>query len=108
MDLGSPVVQCGSGVLTAPDFDHEQGEEQEEHGHAEADAVHSLIANQHITVHMPLHTRDGGAHPPFTETWNLQQHRAGLAFMTSYTNPPWNTGVSIMQRCGFSEKVSTD
>lgn len=62
--------------MATPDFDHEQREEQEEHGHPEANAVNRLVANQHITVHMTLHTRNRRTHPSFTETWNLQQHRA--------------------------------
>lgn len=74
MDSDSPIVQCCSGVLAALNFDHEQREEQEEHGHAEANAVHSLVANQHIAVHMTLHTGNRRAHPSFTETWNLQRH----------------------------------
>lgn len=53
-----PIVQRSSGVLAALDFDHEQREEEKEHGHAEANAVHSLVANQHITVHVTLHARN--------------------------------------------------
>lgn len=74
MDSDSPIVQRSSGVLAALDFDHEQREEQEEHGHSKANAVHSLVANQNITVHMTLHTGNRRAHPSFTETWNLQRH----------------------------------
>lgn len=74
MDADSPVVQSSSGVLATLDFDHKQREEQEEHGHAEANAVHSLVADQHVTVHMTLHARNRRTHPSFTEAWNLQQH----------------------------------
>lgn len=51
-----PIVYSSSGILATLDFDHEEGEEQEEHCHAEADTVHSLVANQDITVDMTLHT----------------------------------------------------
>lgn len=53
-----PVVYCSSRILATLDLDHNEGEEQEEHGHAKADAVHSLVADQDITVHMTLHTWD--------------------------------------------------
>ena len=52
-----PVVQRSPRVLAAADLDHEQREEQEEHGHAEAGAVHRLVAHQHGTVHVALHPR---------------------------------------------------
>lgn len=57
-DFDSPIVHCSSGVLAALDFDHKQREEQKEHGHSKANTVHSLVANQHITVHMALHARN--------------------------------------------------
>lgn len=66
-------MQRSSGVLAALDFDHEQREEEEKHGHAEANAVHGLVADQHVTVDVALDTRDRRAHPSFTKTRNLQQ-----------------------------------
>lgn len=71
-----PIVQCGPWVLAALDFDHEQREEQEEHGHAKANTVHSLVANQNITVHVTLHTGNRRAHPSFTKPWNLREKTA--------------------------------
>ena len=53
-----PVVYCSSRILATLDLDHKEGEEQEEHRHAEADTVHSLVADQDITVDMTLHTWD--------------------------------------------------
>lgn len=81
INADSPVVQSSAGVLAALHSDHEQREEQEEHGHAEANAVHGLVANQHITVHVTLHARDRRADPSFTETGNLQQHMTTHAVM---------------------------
>lgn len=57
-DFDLPIVQRSSRVLAALDFDHKQRKEQKEHGHAEANTVHSLVANQHITVHVTLHARN--------------------------------------------------
>lgn len=51
-------MQRSSRVLTALDFDHEQREEEEKHGHAEANAVHSLVADQHVTVDVTLDARN--------------------------------------------------
>lgn len=76
-------MQCGSGVLAALDFDHDEGEEQEKHGHAETDPVHGLVANQHITVHVTLHTGNRGPHPTLTETWNLQQEHKTTGVKTT-------------------------
>lgn len=59
MNVDSPVVQCSSRVVATLDLYHEQREEQEEHGHAEANTVHSLIADKHVTVHMTLHAGNG-------------------------------------------------
>lgn len=75
VDTDSPVVQRSTGVLAALDFDHQQREKKEEHGHAEANTVHSFVAHQHVTVYVTLHARNGRAHPPFTETRDLQQHK---------------------------------
>lgn len=66
-------MQRSSGVLAALHFDHQQREEEEKHGHAEADAVHGLVAHQHVTVDVTLDARKRGTHPSFTETRNLQQ-----------------------------------
>lgn len=74
-DCHPPVVQRSSRVLAALDFDHQQREEEEEHGHAEANAVHSLVAHQHITVDVTLHPRKRGGHPSFTEARDLQGHK---------------------------------
>lgn len=74
MDADSPIVQCSPGILAALHFDHEQREEKEEHGHPKANAVHSLVADQHIAVHVTLHAGYRRAHTSFTETRNLQQH----------------------------------
>lgn len=71
-DGHSPIVQPSSRVLAALHFDHEERKEQEEHGHAKANTVHSLVTNQHVTVHVTLNTGDGRAHPSFTEPWDLQ------------------------------------
>lgn len=68
-------MNSSSWILAALDLDHEDREEEEEHGHAEADAVHSLVAHQHITVHMTLHSGDRGTHSSFTKAWNLQQNK---------------------------------
>lgn len=46
-----------SGILAALDLDHEEGEEKEEHGHAEAHAVHGLVADEDVTVHMASFTK---------------------------------------------------
>lgn len=66
-------MQRSSGVLAALDFDHQQREEEEKHGHAEANAIHGLVADQHVTVDVALNTRNRGTHPSFTETRNLEQ-----------------------------------
>lgn len=73
MDADSPIVQSSSGIVAALHSDHKQREEQEEHGHSEANTIHCLVANQHVTVHVTLHAGNRRAHPSFTETWNLQQ-----------------------------------
>jgi len=73
--LSLPVVQRGPWVPAAADLDHEQGEEQEEHGHAEAGAVHRLVAHQHVAVHMTLDPGHGRPHPAFAEARDL--HRGG-------------------------------
>jgi len=72
----SPVVQRRPGVVAALHLDHEQREEQEEQRHAEADAVHRLVADQHVAVHVALDARDGRARAAYAETRNLQR-RAG-------------------------------
>lgn len=73
-DSDSPIVKCSSGVQAAFNFDHEQREEQEEHGHTKTNTVYSLVANQHITVNVSLHTRNWRAHSSLTKTRNLKQH----------------------------------
>lgn len=52
-------MQRSSGVSAALDFDHEQRKEKEKDGHAEANAVHRLVADQHVAVHVALHARNG-------------------------------------------------
>lgn len=73
-DSDSPIVKCGPGVQAAFNFDHEQREEQEEHGHAKTDTVHSLVADQHITVNVALHNRNRRARSSLTKTRDLKQH----------------------------------
>lgn len=54
------------------DLHHEEGEEEIEHGHTEAHAVHSLVADEDITIHMTFDPREGRPHPSLTEPWDLQ------------------------------------
>lgn len=44
-----PIVHCSSRITAALHFDHQQREEKIEHGQAEAQAVHSFVADQDIT-----------------------------------------------------------
>lgn len=64
----------GSTVVSAVlDVEHENGESQEPHAHAKADAVHSLVAHKHVTVDVCLHAGDRRARSLFTEARDLQQ-----------------------------------
>lgn len=108
----SPVVECSTGVFTALDFDHEQREKQEEHSHSEANTVHGLVANQHITVHMSLHTRNRRTPPSFTETWNLEQHKKRQCIQVCRSAAPATKGQRshwMQQRhCTASQRKSTE
>jgi len=64
-----PVLDGGSGVLAAAHEDHDDGEEEEEAGHGEAHAVHRLVADNDVAVHLVVDARYGRATE--TETWNL-------------------------------------
>lgn len=55
--------------------DHQNGEDQEPHAHAEAEAVHGLVAHEHVAVDVGLDARDGGARAIFTEARNLESQR---------------------------------
>lgn len=65
-------MHSGSWVLAALDLHHDEREEQEEHGHSKAHAIHGLIPNQHIAVHVTFDPWDGRPHSSFTKAWNLQ------------------------------------
>lgn len=67
-----PVMHSSSWVLAALDLYHDEREEQEEHGHPKTHTIHSLIAHQHIAIHMTFDSRDGRPHSSFTKAWNLQ------------------------------------
>ena len=49
-----PIVHCSARVSAVFDIDHKNGEAQKPHAHAKADAVHSLVADEHFTVHVCL------------------------------------------------------
>lgn len=67
-----------SGVSAVLDVNQQDGKPQEPHAHAEADAVHCLVAHEHLTVDIGLHARDRGAGPVFTEARDLQRTREGF------------------------------
>lgn len=46
--------------------DHEQGKKEEAEAHAEADPVHSLVANENITVSINVDSTEGGVGTAFT------------------------------------------
>lgn len=64
-----PVLNCGSWILAASHTDHDDGEEEEETGHGKAHPVDRLIANNDLTVHLPMNSRYRSA--SFTKTRNL-------------------------------------
>lgn len=66
-----PILDGGSGVLAAAHSDHDDGEEEEEASHGEAHAVHRLVADHDVTVHLVLQARYGSATD--TETRNLTE-----------------------------------
>jgi len=68
-------VDGGSGVSAVLDVNHKNGEPQEPHTHAKADAVHCLVAHEHLTVYVGLQA--GERSPVFTEAWDLQQITGG-------------------------------
>lgn len=63
-----------SWILAALNLDHEEREQEEEHGHAKAHTVHGLVTHQNVTVHMTLYAGDRGSHSSFTKAWNLQSN----------------------------------
>lgn len=75
---GLPVVDGSTGVSAVLDVNHQDGKPQEPHAHAEADAVHCLVAHEHLTVDIGLHARDRGAGPVFTEARDLQHTQEGF------------------------------
>lgn len=69
-----PVVDSSTGVFAVLDVKHKNGKTQEPHTHAEADAVHCLVAHKHFTVEIRLNFGDRRACSIFTEAWDLQKH----------------------------------
>lgn len=65
----------GPRVLAAAHSDHDDGEEEEEASHGEADAVHRLVADDDGAVHLVLQPGDGGAAD--TEARNLMAGKTG-------------------------------
>lgn len=70
-----PVVDGCTRVSAVLGVDHQNGEHQEPHAHAEAEAVHGLVAHEHVAVDVRLDARDGGACAIFTEARNLESQR---------------------------------
>lgn len=70
-----PVVDGCTRVSAVLGVDHQNGEHQEPHAHAEAEAVHGLVAHEHVAVDVGLDARDGGACAIFTEARNLESQR---------------------------------
>lgn len=66
-----PIVHRCPWVVAALHFDHQQGEEKEEHGHTEAHTVHSFVTNEYIAIHVAMHTRNTCSHPSITKSGNL-------------------------------------
>lgn len=67
------IVYGSSGVVTGFHFYHEQGEEEEEHGHGKADTIDSSVPHKHITADKALQVGDLGVEPIVTESRNLFQ-----------------------------------
>lgn len=67
-----PIVDGSTGVSAVLDVNHKNGKPQEPHTHAEADAVHCLVAHKHFTVDISLQAGDRRACPVFTEARDLQ------------------------------------
>lgn len=68
-----PIVNGSTRVSAGLDINHQNGETQEPHAHAKADAIHCLVSHEHFTVDICLQAGDRGASPAFTEAWDLQQ-----------------------------------
>lgn len=64
----------GSGVSAVLGVNREKGEAQEPHTHAKANAVHCLVAHEHLTVDVGLQAGDRRPGPVFTEARDLR-HR---------------------------------
>lgn len=47
-----PVLDGSSGIFAAAHSDHYDGEEKEKASHGEAHAVHRLVADNDVTVHL--------------------------------------------------------
>ena len=66
-----------TGVSVVLDVKHQNREPQEPHTHAEADAVHGLVAHKHVTVDISLQAGVSRAGPVVTEARDLQQITGG-------------------------------
>lgn len=67
-----PVVDGCTWISAVLGVDHQNGEHQEPQAHAEAEAVHGLVAHEHVAVDVSLDTRERGASAVLTEARNLE------------------------------------
>lgn len=70
-----PVVDGCAWVSAVLGVDHQNGERQEPNAHAEAEAVHGLVAHKHAAVEVGLDAGDHGAGAVLTEAGNLKSQR---------------------------------
>lgn len=63
-----PIVYRGSRVIAGFHFYHEQGEEEEEHGHGKADTIDSSVPHKHIAADKPIQVGDLSVKPLVTKS----------------------------------------
>lgn len=68
-----PIVDGSTVVSAVLHVEHEKGESQEPHAHAEADPVHGLVAHKHVAVDVCLHAGDRRVRSLFTEARDLPE-----------------------------------
>lgn len=79
-----PIVYGSSRVVTCFHLYHEQGEEEEEHGHGKADTIDSSVSHKHITADKPIQVGDLSVKALVTKSRYLGKDTFHCEFMSAF------------------------